>query len=143
MPDGSGGFEVISMVRRRRRWTAEQKVTLIEEVGRPGSSLAAVADRYGVSRSLLFEWRRQLREGTLPGVTAAAAAPAPKFAPVRLIADASATAVLPAPQSQPSAGQAQGAPSTVELLLRNGRVLRVAETIRPEVLARLAATLEA
>ena len=63
MPDGVAGFDVISVVRRRRKWTSEQKLSLVEEADRPGSSLAAVADRHGVSRSLLFEWRRQLREG--------------------------------------------------------------------------------
>ena len=63
MPDGVAGFDVISVVRRRRNWTSEQKLSLVKEVDRPGSFLAAVADRHGVSRSLLFEWRRQLREG--------------------------------------------------------------------------------
>ena len=61
MPDGRLE-EVISVVARRRRWTLEQKLALVEEVSRPGSSVAAVADRHGVSRSLLFEWRRQIRE---------------------------------------------------------------------------------
>ena len=62
MPDGRLG-EVISVVTRRRRWTLEQKLALVEEVSRPGTSVAAVADRHGMSRSLLFDWRRQVREG--------------------------------------------------------------------------------
>jgi transposase-like protein len=40
---------------------------------RPGSSVAGVADRHDLSRSLLFEWRRQAREGTMPGVIRAEA----------------------------------------------------------------------
>jgi peptide/nickel transport system ATP-binding protein len=45
----------------------------VEEVSRPGASVAAVADRHGMSRSLLFEWRRQVREGTMLGVVRALA----------------------------------------------------------------------
>lgn len=62
------GGEVISVVQRRRRWTLEQKLALVEEVSRPGASVAAVAGRHGMSPSLLFDWRRQAREGTMPGV---------------------------------------------------------------------------
>ena len=84
MPDGRAG-EVISVVARRRRWTTEQKLSLVEEVSRPGASVASVADRHGVSRSLLFEWRRQVREGTMAGVMRAEAAPT--LVPVRGVED--------------------------------------------------------
>jgi transposase len=50
---------------QRRRWTTKQKLVLVEEA--MGSAVAGVADRHGISRSLLFEWRRQAREGTMPG----------------------------------------------------------------------------
>ncbi|MCX8133961.1 MAG: transposase [Roseococcus sp.] len=53
-PDGRLD-EVIGVVARRRRWTPEQKLALVGEVARPGLSVAAVADRHGMSRSLLFE----------------------------------------------------------------------------------------
>lgn len=58
LPDGRMG-EVISVVARRRRWTLEQKLALVAEVSRLGASVSAMADRHGVGRSLLFEWRRQ------------------------------------------------------------------------------------
>ncbi len=58
----------------------------MEEVSRPGASVAAVADRHGMSRSLLFEWRRQVREGMMPGVVRAETAPA--LVPVRIVEDA-------------------------------------------------------
>jgi hypothetical protein len=54
---------VICVVARRRRWTLGQKPTLVEEVARPGASVAAVADRHGMSRSLLIEWRCHVRKG--------------------------------------------------------------------------------
>jgi transposase len=56
LPDGLRG-EVISVVQGRRRWTTERKLALVEAAMRSGMSVAGVADRHGVSRSLLFEWR--------------------------------------------------------------------------------------
>jgi transposase len=133
--------EVISVVARRRRWTVEQKLALVEEVSRPGASVAAVADRHGMSRSLVFDWRRQVREGTMPGVVRADAAPA--LVPVRVVDDAP-TMQTPRPPS-PSHGPVERPGKTatmIEVVLTNGRVLRVSEAIRPEALGRLAAALE-
>ena len=143
MPDGAAGFEVISVVRRRRKWSSEQKLALLEEIERPGSSLAAVADRHGVSRSLLFEWRRQVREGTMPGVShASAERPGTRFAPVRLIGGASRTGAVTGLAAPRPAARSRATVPIIELALRNGRVLRVAETIAPETLGRLAAALD-
>lgn len=137
MPDGRVG-EVISVVARRRRWTLEQKLALVEEVSRPGASVAAVADRHGMSRSLLFDWRRQARDGTMPGVVRADAAPS--LVPVRLVED---PPLRPRAPASPRPERPARSGSTIELVLRNGRVLRVSEAIRPEVLGPLAAALDA
>ncbi len=131
--------EVISVVARRRRWTLEQKLALVEEASRPGASVAALADRHGMSRSLLFEWRRQVREGTMPGVVRADVA----LVPVRIVEDAPRKEAPRLPQ--PSRGSAERpgkSAAMVEVVLRNGRMLRVSEAIRPEVLGRLAAALD-
>ena len=133
--------EVISVVARRRRWTLEQKLALVEEVLRPGASVAAVADRHGMSRSLLFEWRRQVREGTMPDVVSADAAAT--LMPVRIVEDApKATPRQPVPLRR-SAERAGKSASVVEVVPSNGRMLRVSEAIAPEVLGRLAAALDA
>ena len=125
------------MVQRRRRWTTEQKLALVEEAMRPGSSVAGVADRHGLSRSLLFEWRRQAREGTMPGLVRTAPEASPTLVPVRVVED-------PRPQAPASSRPERPARSgaTIELVLRNGRVLRASEAIVPEVLGRLAAALD-
>ena len=60
--------EIISQVARRRRWPVEDKVRLLELAMQPGASLAAIADRHGLSRSLLFLWRKQAHAGLMPGV---------------------------------------------------------------------------
>lgn len=139
MPDGRVS-EVISVVARRRRWTLEQKLALVEEVLRPGASVAAVADRHGMSRSLLFAWRRQVRDGTMPGVVRAEGAPA--LVPVRVVADGlPREAPRPSLPSRGPGGRPARSGTTLEVVLRNGRVLRVCEAIGPEVLGRLAAAL--
>lgn len=133
--------EVISVVARRRRWQVEQKLALVEELSRPGASVAAVADRHGMSRSLLFDWRRQVREGTMPGVLRADATPG--LVPVRVV-EAAACKQVPHPALPPRGPVVRPgkAAAMVELVLTNGRVMRVSETIRPEVLRRLAAALD-
>ena len=61
--------EIISTVARRRRWTIEEKVAILDEASQPRASITAVADRHGISRNLIYLWRRQAREGSMPGVT--------------------------------------------------------------------------
>ena len=145
MPDSGGVVDVISVVQRRRRWTPEQKLAVVREMERPGGpTQAALAGRLGLSRSLLFEWRRQVREGTMPGVARVEGA-AQGLVSVRVVDDAPVTATCAPPPSRPAAPRVKPEPAaarTIEVVLANGRVLRVAEAIRPEVLGRIAAALD-
>src|SRR5512135_1808582 len=50
---------------RRRRWSYDEKVRLIEETLQAGETVCGVARRHGVAASLLFTWRRQARQGRL------------------------------------------------------------------------------
>jgi transposase len=94
-----------------------------------------------MSRSLLFAWRRQVREGAMPGVVRAEAAAG--LVPVRVVQDASPPeGPRPSPPLRGPAGRPGRSGTTVEVVLRNGRVLRVAEAIGPEVLGRLASALD-
>ena len=63
-------IEVITSVQRRRRWTPEEKRALLEEAEYPGSSVSAVARKYGVNPNQLFHWRKLMREGALVAVGA-------------------------------------------------------------------------
>ncbi|MEL6185183.1 MAG: transposase [Myxococcota bacterium] len=47
---------------RRRRYTPEQKRTLLEEAERPGESTSMVARRYGISPSVMVLWRRAMKD---------------------------------------------------------------------------------
>jgi transposase len=52
---------------RRRRWTYDEKVRLVEETLQAGETVCGVARRHGLAHSLLFTWRRQARQGRLGG----------------------------------------------------------------------------
>jgi transposase len=131
--------EIISQIERRRRWSVEEKVRLLEATLQPGASVAAVADRHGVSRSLLFYWRKQAKAGLMAGVTPLASLAAPAFAPVIVAAGA-----LPGLKSSPKPPRKMAPRSgcMVEITLGNGRVLKADEGIAPERLSALVAALD-
>ena len=62
--------EIISGIYRRRRYTAEEKVRLVEQTMQPGMTVSAVARLHGVAPSLLFQWRRRMTEGGQEAVRA-------------------------------------------------------------------------
>ena len=59
------GGEVLSGVQRRRRWTPEEKVRIVEETYLPGMSVSLVARQHGISGSQIFTWRRLVAQGAL------------------------------------------------------------------------------
>jgi transposase len=63
-------IEVITGVARRRRWSVEQKLQIVEESLRTGETVSVVARRHGVAPNLLFRWRRLASEGGAAAVTA-------------------------------------------------------------------------
>lgn len=56
-------IEVITGPARRRRWTTEQKLHIIEESYEPGSSVSEVARRHGAAGNLPFRWGTLLADG--------------------------------------------------------------------------------
>ena len=65
-----GVVEIVTGRERRRRWSAEAKLRIVAELDEPGARVCDVAARHGVCESLVFTWRRQVREGALvmPGL---------------------------------------------------------------------------
>jgi transposase len=55
--------EVFAGIQRRRRYTAEQKMAVVQEAMQPGMTISYVARRHGISPSLIFGWRRRMSEG--------------------------------------------------------------------------------
>jgi transposase len=65
MTSPTNHVEIITSVQRRRRWTASEKVRMVEETFEPGMTVSLVARRHGVAPNQLFTWRRLVVEGAL------------------------------------------------------------------------------
>src|ERR1700686_2170125 len=50
--------EVLGGVERRRRWSRDDKMRIIEETLAPGAVVTEIARRHGIATSLVFTWRR-------------------------------------------------------------------------------------
>jgi transposase len=74
--------EILVGPERRRRWSEDEKARIIEESLRPRAQVADIARRHGVSRALLYSWRRAARCEPATPVKPAA----PDFVPVLLSA---------------------------------------------------------
>ena len=55
--------QILSGPERRRRWSDEQKRSIVAAAFAPGSVVRDVARRADVSASLIYRWRRQFRAG--------------------------------------------------------------------------------
>ena len=116
--------EVIVGVERRRRWSDDQKLLVVAEVGVGGATVAEVARRHEITRQHIHQWRRELRrKGGWPCSGGTVLLPLDPPAP-------------PEPKSPPRRG-ATSVPPVVEIVLRNGRELRYRGGIGDEDLARL------
>jgi len=56
-------IEIITDGGRRRRWSAADKLRIVEEIMYDGESISAVARRNGVAPNLLYRWRKLMLEG--------------------------------------------------------------------------------
>ena len=56
MSNPTDRVEIITSVQRRRRWTASEKVRIVEETFEPGMTVSLVARRHGVAPNQLFTW---------------------------------------------------------------------------------------
>jgi len=78
---------------RRRRWSEDEKLKIVLESLRAPRQVAATARRYGISRSLLLNWRRSFRPerrdpegqqiGFVPAMVVPERAPTVSAAPTR------------------------------------------------------------
>ena len=53
----------VSDTGRRRRWTDDEKIRIVEESFGDGVTLAEVARRHDISRSQLYDWRYRHKNG--------------------------------------------------------------------------------
>src|SRR5262245_33199547 len=139
--------EVISTVERRRHWPTAEKLRIMSEALAPGATVAAVADRNGVCRSQIYTWLRLARTERLTGISVSPQLA--QFVPARIEPPEKPSASGCQARSPTPACEARSAVSSrgrrltaVEIVLTNGRIVKVDENIDPEALARLVAALE-
>lgn len=120
---------VLTGPERRRRWTSAEKLRIVNECESSGLSVAEFARQRDIHANLVHVWRRQARMGELSGPLAGEV----RFAPVTVMAGADVKAATPS--------QAKDMP-VIEVVLRNGRVLRLGESVAPANAARFADALE-
>lgn len=116
-------------VERRRRWSDQEKLAILQSVGIGGATVSQVARRHDLRRQQIYAWRSELKQkGLLPQDAG------PVFLPVEF------------PQVFP--GGAEACPTSagsarVEVVLRNGRSLRVDAHVDVAALTQLIQTVEA
>ncbi|MDZ4089020.1 MAG: transposase [Tabrizicola sp.] len=115
-------------VGRRRRWSDEDKIRIVEESLRGYRQGSATARRYGISRSLLSIWRREYRGGTLGTPEAGGG-----FVPLVM-----ESAPL-APEDRPSR---EADDARIDITLTNGRRMTIPASLAPSHLAALLAVLD-
>ena len=133
--DGVTRVEIVTRGEVRREYTPDERAAVLTEAAMPGARVLLVAQHYGISPSLVYRWRREAA-----GRPARQAPPrAPRFVPL-LVADGGTRqgSVVPPPAPAQDAGA-----DRIEVVLRNGRLLRVGAGTDAAVVARLAAALEA
>ncbi len=130
----SGTVEIITGRERRRRWSVADKLRILAECDAPGVQVAEVVARHGVYRSLVFQWRRQARDGLL------VAEPTPEFVPVRVAADRHGEAI-PEPEPVPPPPPSPRVAAAIEIELPDGIRVRVGEEVGLVALRRVLAAL--
>ena len=120
----------ITVLRTRRDWSLLEKRRIVIEASIPGSNVSAVARRHGIAPPLLYRWRKEL----MPDQHT------PAFMPVTIAAPAP-TPIMETPQVSPLAVPPI-AVTTIEVLLANGRAVRVTADVDTAVLVRIVAALE-
>jgi transposase len=126
---------VLSGPERRRRWTSAEKLRIVEESLAPAAIASEVARGHDVHPNQLYTWRRQARLGLLTAGVAATAADGFRFVPVAIAEDSEG-------KLSAKAAVVAGSSATIEVALRNGRVLRLREAIALERAVALADALD-
>lgn len=135
--------EVLGRVERRRRFSLEQKLSILAEACAPGAVISAVARRHGLLPAQVFKWRRLAALGVIgiPG-----ASELPSFVAVEVAADTAEGGTVPAnvpaplesvPAPLPPASLGQDRAGVIEIDLGGGRCVRVVGDVEAAALRRV------
>jgi transposase-like protein len=109
---------------RRRRWTAEDKLRIVQEAFAPNAVAKHVAERHEISTGLLFTWRRQLM-----------ARGRSSFLAIQLNSRAEADAPAPCPATS-------SPPGSIEIEMPNGARVRAGHDADLKILRTVLAALD-
>ena len=118
----------------RRKYTVAEKLAIVEETRRRGSSVAEVAQRHRLNANLLFGWRRLSQQGVLREASAkesVALLPVTVTMPTLLPTEREATTRTPKAQRSGS----------IEIEFAGGQRVRIHGRVDRATLARVIATL--
>src|SRR5712672_1415142 len=118
--------EVLGGVERRRRWSRDDKMRIIEETLAPGAVVTEIARRHGIATSLVFTWRRRARLATI-------ASAGSRLVPVRVAAAEESVGSIEAPAAMP----ARKRRGLIEIELGDGKRVSVDENVDAEALGRV------
>ena len=117
--------EVLGGVERRRRWSRDDKMRIIEETLAPGAVVTEIARRHGIATSLVFTWRRRARLATV-------ASAGPRLVPVQVATAASVQSI-----EAPAAIPARKRRGVIEIELGDGKRVSVDENVDADALGRV------
>ena len=135
--------EVLGQVERRRRFSLEQKLSVLAAASAPGAVISEVARRYGLLPAQVFKWRRLAALGVIgiPG-----ASELPSFVAVEVAAAETAVRAEPlgvpapletVPAKVPPSSHRQGRSGVIEIELGGGRCVRVVGDVDADALRRV------
>ncbi|MBF0851656.1 transposase [Gluconobacter sp. R75690] len=134
-----GDLKSLLAVRVRKTWTPEESLALLIDARQSGMSLDRYAKMNGLTSSVLYRWQKQFAD-QIAECPADPLARQPKFASVKI------EEIPSTPQTRASplvSKDRQNPKAHIEIVLRNGRILRVTPPIDFDVMTRLADALEA
>src|SRR4249919_2535924 len=115
---------VLGGVERRRRWSRDDKMRIIEETLAPGAVVTEIARRHGIATSLVFTWRRRARLATV-------ASAGPRLVPVQVAATESVQSI------QAPAIPARKRRGVIEIEIGDGKRVSVDENVDADALGRV------
>ena len=116
----------------RRKYPVEEKLRILEETRRPGTSIAEVARAHGVNANIVFGWRRLAQRGLLRASGAESAA----LLPVKV----ESPTLLPTVKTTPSEARARER-GIIEIEFSGGIRVRLHGAVDALVLKRVLQTL--
>ena len=130
-----GRIEILTGVERRRDWSDDDKLQILEEAAAAGARIVDVARRHDIHPQQIYTWRRKLAATRTDAVVS--------FLPVALIApEPTREAQRPNVADMPITAKRSAKPMRIEIGCKGGRVLKVEADIAPDVLKALIRSVE-